>query len=316
MSGTSAEAGRFSRILGGLAEVLASWRFPVLALTVVTGVSLAMLAVLFIPDGDGALAAFAEDFKIWCFGYDPATGKLESAYVGVIAVQPPVIGLMVAVVWWRPLREGFARARRGVALWASAGLGIVVGAALLIALISPARADGELPFPAEEIRTAYTPPPVKLTRHDGTAFDLAAHRGKVVLVTAVYARCGMTCPTIMGQTKQAVASLSPEDRDDLRVVAITLDPEHDTVERLAALADAQDIAAPTFSLLTGPAAEVESTLDALQFARQKNPETGVIDHANLFLLVDREGRLAYRLSLGDRSQRWLESALRLLLRES
>lgn len=316
MSGTCVERTRFARVLGGLAEVLASWRFPVLALTVVTGVSVAMLAVLLVPAGDGALAAFAEDFKIWCFGYDPATGKLEAAYVGVVAMQPPVLGLVIALVWWRPLRDGFARARRGVALWASAGLGVVVAGAVLISLMSPARADGDLPFPAEDLRTAYTPPPVRLTRHDGAAFDLAALRGKVVLVTAVYARCGLTCPTIMAQTKQAVASLSPEERADLRVVAITLDPEHDTVERLAELANAQDVASPEFNLLTGPPAEVESVLDALQFARRKNSETGVIEHANLFLLVDRDGKLAYRLSLGDRSQRWLESALRLLLRES
>jgi len=60
---------------------------------------------------------------------------------------------------------------------------------------------------------------------------------------------------------------------------------------------------------------VEGVLDAMQIARQRDPETGVISHANLFLLVDREGRLAYRLGLGERQQRWLTSALRVLLNE-
>ncbi len=41
----------------------------------------------------------------------------------------------------------------------------------------------------------------------------------------------------------------------------------------------------------------------------------MIDHANLFLLVDRAGRIAYRLTLGERQQRWLTSALEFLLRE-
>ena len=53
----------------------------------------------------------------------------------------------------------------------------------------------------------------------------------------------------------------------------------------------------------------------MQVARKRDPETGVIDHANLFLLIDREGRLAYRLGLGERQQRWLTSALRVLLDE-
>jgi len=41
----------------------------------------------------------------------------------------------------------------------------------------------------------------------------------------------------------------------------------------------------------------------------------VIDHANLFLLLDRNGKVAYRLGLGDRQERWLASALRILLQE-
>ncbi|MNC96767.1 hypothetical protein D3C83_142260 [compost metagenome] len=60
---------------------------------------------------------------------------------------------------------------------------------------------------------------------------------------------------------------------------------------------------------------MESTLDALGVARTRDPETGVIDHANLFVLVDRDGRVAYRFTLGERQERWLVQALRLLLAE-
>jgi cytochrome oxidase Cu insertion factor (SCO1/SenC/PrrC family) len=70
-----------------------------------------------------------------------------------------------------------------------------------------------------------------------------------------------------------------------------------------------------YHLVTGDPAEVEPLLDRMQIARQRDPETGVISHANLFLLIDREGRIAYRLGLGERQQRWLTSALRVLLRE-
>ena len=56
-------------------------------------------------------------------------------------------------------------------------------------------------------------------------------------------------------------------------------------------------------------------LDRMQIARERDPDSGVISHANLFLLIDRDGRLAYRLGLGERQQRWLVSALRVLLGE-
>jgi cytochrome oxidase Cu insertion factor (SCO1/SenC/PrrC family) len=70
-----------------------------------------------------------------------------------------------------------------------------------------------------------------------------------------------------------------------------------------------------YHLVTGDPADVERLLDRMQIARQRDPETGVINHANLFLLVDRDGRIAYRFGLGERQQRWLTSALEILLRE-
>ncbi len=94
-----------------------------------------------------------------------------------------------------------------------------------------------------------------------------------------------------------------------------MDPETDSPEVLAQLAKNHGMDAPLFRLVTGEPAEVERVLDRMEIARQRDPETGVISHANLYLLIDRQGRVAYRLGLGERQQRWLVSALRVLLRE-
>ena len=60
---------------------------------------------------------------------------------------------------------------------------------------------------------------------------------------------------------------------------------------------------------------IEKALDAMDVVRNRNPDTGLIDHTNLFLLIDRDGRVAYRFGLGARQRQWLTSALRILLRE-
>ena len=99
-------------------------------------------------------------------------------------------------------------------------------------------------------------------------------------------------------------------------MAVTLDPEHDSPEVLAGLAEAHGLSAPLYQLLTGEPSEGERVLNEMSIARQRDPETGVIDHANLFLLLDRDGQVAYRLGLGERQERWLVSALRVLLREA
>lgn len=120
---------------------------------------------------------------------------------------------------------------------------------------------------------------------------------------------------IMAQAKAAVAALDKSQRQDLTIVGITLDPKNDTRERLAQMAEGQGVSAPLWNLVTGEPEKVERTLDLLSVSRSRDPKTGIINHSNLFILVDRSGRVAYHLTLGERQQQWLISALQVLLAE-
>lgn len=299
-------------MVAALQRFFGSWRFPLVGLTVGIATTALGAATLFWPPAPDALGQFAEDFRVWCFGYDPATGTIEWGYVGVFLVQPLVLCGIFAALWAGDLRR--LRAREA-APWLGLGLVVTVFvAAGLWASFEPSP-RGELPFPAEELRTSTDAPRFSLDAHDGTVVDLAGLRGKVVMVTGVYASCGNTCPMIMAQSRDAVAALTPAEREDVRVVAVTLDPAHDTPAVLAAMAEAQQVSAPTFRLLTGPVPAVEGALDAFGIERKRDHETGVITHGNVFALIDREGRVAYRFSLGERQKAWLASALRLLVSE-
>lgn len=304
-----------SSVLRALHVFMSSWRFPVTVLTVLVLASLASLAMLFVPAGDEGLAAFATEFKTWCFGYDPATGEIESVYAVMMVLDPLLLALVLVVVWWQPLRDlGRTGVRRAAGYVAVAAL-FVAGAASAFTLMGRADTSAELPFPAERLRTQHVPPAFELTDHAGAPTSLRDLEGRVVVLTGVYATCGNTCPMLLGQAKRAVAALTPEDRDDVTFVAITLDPERDTPERLAVMAEAQGVDAPLFRLCSGDPGVVNQLLDDLGVARERNPETGMIDHANLFLVLDRQGKIAYRFTLGDRQERWLASAIELLVRE-
>jgi protein SCO1/2 len=227
-----------------------------------------------------------------------------------------VLALVTAAIWSDTFREALARPRQSVP-WAVAGLGVVFASAVAMAAMQPeTRPQGELPFPADSLRTELRAPEVKLTNHRGQPVDLSELRGKVVVVTAVYASCGFTCPTILQQAKASLEELTPEERADVVVLGISLDAAHDSPEVLARLAEGQQLTGDGWHLLTGEPAVVEQTLLDLGFSWTKDPETGRIDHANLFMVVDRDGRIAYRLGLGERQQRWLVSALKTLLLET
>ena len=288
--------------------------FPAFALCLLILSELLLLALLFVPAGETGLGAFADEFRVWCFGYDPATGRLDWAYVIGMMGPPLLIGAVLVLFWFEPLR---ALLHHPAALVAPAGAAalLVAGAAGAFSLLGSTPDQGELPFPAEALRTAHQAPALRLINQVGKPVDLAQLQGKVVMLTGVYASCPHTCPLILAHAKRVIAELAPEERADLRVVAVTMDPAHDTPEVLAELAGMHGMQAPLYNLVTGDADEVESILDAMGISRKRDPETGVIDHANLFLLIDREGKIAYRLTLGDLQERWLASALKLLLRE-
>lgn len=302
--------------MNALDRLLASWRFPVFALSLLFFGTLALAAVLLVPAGDSALASFAEDFKTWCFGYDPATGEMETMYVVVMVAQPAVLGLIIAGLWWAPLRELGLRGIGRAVPWAVGGLLLVAGGAAVAGTIWKPTPDGELPFPAEALRTTHTPPAFTLTDQDGQSVSLADLRGRVVVLTGVYASCVHTCPGILQQVKIAVEGLDPAVRERVTVVAVSLDPENDTQEKRATLAGMHGLSAPTYRLVNGDVGEVNRVLDRLGITRSRDPDTGIIDHANLYAVVDIQGRIAYRFTLGERQARWLAVALDQLAREA
>jgi protein SCO1/2 len=295
-------------------NLLTGATFPAFALSLLACWVIFLIAMLLAPSSATGLGAFAEDFRIWCFGYDPATGRTEVAYVMSMIVPQFMIAGFIAYFWWEPLRELAKQPLRIARHFGAAAL-LVVAASVGFALTAEQSLKGALPFPAEELRTAYEAPQFALTNQLRETVGPAAFEGNVIVLTAVYASCPHTCPLILTQAKAAIAELSPEERADLRVIAVTMDPENDSPDVLQKLAENHGMESPLYNLVTGASADVEPLLDRMEIARQRDPETGIINHANLFLLIDREGRVAYRLGLGERQQRWLTSALRVLLRE-
>jgi protein SCO1/2 len=304
----------FSTRLEVFRNFLTGAGFPAFGLSLLACWVVFLIAMLLAPPSVSGLGAFAEDFRIWCFGYDPETGRTDLAYVMAMIVPQFMIGSLIAYLWWEPLRE-LARKPRIIARYLGVAALLVAGSSAGFTLSAGRAPSGEFPFPAEELRTAYEAPQFTLIDQDREAVSLAKFRGNVVILTAVYASCPHTCPVILNQAKAAIAELSPEEREDLRVIAVTMDPKSDSPDVLRGLAKNHGLESNLYHLVTGEPAEVERLLDRMQIARERDPETGVINHANLFLLIDREGRIAYRFGLGERQQRWLTSALEILLRE-
>lgn len=278
-----------------------------------------LLLTIFGPTGDGALGGFVRDFQQWCYQGDPRTGGVSWAAVSVMLLEPVMVVLVAVVLW----RDAVAQLRRPF-VWlrhlraGAVGLGVV--AAAIAGLVVYARADRAAdtlpPFPGDRIRVRLAVPDKPLVDQKGTPFRLADLRGQVVLVTGVYAACSTACPEIFKELRAVLGELSAADRAGLRVVALSLNPEYETTEIMDAMAGAQGLEFPEFRYVNGERPdEMRDLLKSLQFSVTRDPETGILNHANLFLLLDREGNIAFRFTLDPRHRAWLREGLLHLLRE-
>jgi protein SCO1/2 len=73
----------------------------------------------------------------------------------------------------------------------------------------------------------------QLTDHHGQPFTQENLKGKWTLIFFGFTHCPDICPTTMAAAARMYAALDEEERENLQVVLISLDPERDTPEQLA-----------------------------------------------------------------------------------
>jgi protein SCO1/2 len=307
---------RAERFVARATGFLSGGSFPAFSLCALVFYQVFVAIMAFAPEATGVWGDFLEDFRQRCFKFDPRGGWMELSSVWVMLAEPLPLQAIFVLVWRSQLRELWQRQRR--ALLPLAGSALLLVGAIAFSLLGLGRGQakpGELPFPADRLRSALPMPAFTLTNQDGRSVSLSDFKGKVVLVTAVYSTCTTTCPMMLTKIRTVLDQLTPEERQQMAVVAFSLNPESDTRELRAITSKIYGMKAPRFHFVSGVPAAVNALLDRLNVARTRDKETGQIMHSNLFFLVDRQGRIAYRLSLSQNEQSWLISALRVLLAE-
>src|SRR3954451_9997205 len=71
-------------------------------------------------------------------------------------------------------------------------------------------------------------PPLKLDNYLGQPVNIADYRGKAVLVTFIYDHCPDVCPLIVSNLHAAQNQMSDADRQQLQIIAVSVDPKGDT----------------------------------------------------------------------------------------
>ena len=155
------------------------------------------------------------------------------------------------------------------------------------------------------------PPPIdghvpdfELVDQRGETFTEEDMRGKVWVVGFVFTRCQSLCPPVSAAMIRMQEHIDRSRiADDVHLLTITVDPEHDTPEVLAGYADQLGAHLDSWSFVTGDASAIEAlVVGGFKLAiGEKKEEAGVFDiaHSSRLALVDRNGAIRGTYTIDD-----------------
>ena len=142
-------------------------------------------------------------------------------------------------------------------------------------------------------------PAFRLTDQLGQPFGSRELTGKIWVADFIFTACQAACPLLserMAEVGRRARHLGP----DFHLVSISVDPERDTPERLAAYAARYGANPISWSFLTGPQQAIQATVvDGFKVGAGKERSAGAdggagfweIFHGEKLVLVDRQLRI-------------------------
>ena len=141
-------------------------------------------------------------------------------------------------------------------------------------------------------------------------------KGKVVLLYFGYTFCPDICPTSLGFTSQALASLDKAELDKVQMLFVTVDPERDTLDKLKAYTAYFH---PSILGLSGTPEEIARVAKSYGavYAKQETGSAGgyVVDHSANTYVIAPDGGLFKSLDHGTPPAQVVE-AIRAAMKKS
>ena len=131
--------------------------------------------------------------------------------------------------------------------------------------------------------------PVTLTDAQGVKFDWREMAGQPVLVTMFYGDCASACPVLIESLQRTIAELQPKP-GSLKVLMVSLNPQHDTPASLGHLMHMHKIDAGVFRLaVAADEGQTRAMAAALQI-KYRQLDNGEISHNTRVSLLNASGQ--------------------------
>ena len=167
----------------------------------------------------------------------------------------------------------------------------LLGLALVLASVAPAAdSPAQTALKAGVLSPVMPAPQIALDGTNGKPINLAAYRGKVVLLAFGFSNCGEVCPITLATLAGARKKLGAEGAG-VQVVYVTVDPERDTAAQMKKYLASFD---PTFIGGVGTRAQIDAAQKSYGISSTKNVNADgsySIGHSSSIYMIDRAGGL-------------------------
>lgn len=133
----------------------------------------------------------------------------------------------------------------------------------------------------------------KWTNQHGNTMQLSDLKGRPVLLTMGYASCQFACPRLVSDLLAIEAKLTENEKEQLAVVFVSIDPERDTPEKLAAFFKQYKIDPSRWSGLRGSDDAVLELSVAIG-TRYRKLENNDFAHSNTLTLLSPTGEIVHQ----------------------
>lgn len=158
-------------------------------------------------------------------------------------------------------------------------VGVLVGATSIARPVRPSQHPRETPTPDGP-----------LLSHDGRSFAIERLIGKTVVLNFVFTSCPKVCPLQTQALRRVRRALPDRIRQRVHFVSISIDPERDTPEILAAFAARQGVDLAHWTFVTGSRTALAAL--ARNYSAQALPEGAApLDHRTEVRLIAADGKL-------------------------
>jgi protein SCO1 len=156
----------------------------------------------------------------------------------------------------------------------------------------PARASaraGPASFDGPTLSSPATAPPLRLRNYKGREVNLAAYRGKAVLLTFIYTHCHNECPLIASDLHEALGMLGPRSRE-VQVIGVSTDPKGDTPGSVRAFLAAHEMTG-RMQYLIGSRATLMPVWRAWHISASLPGGRDVVSHTALVYGISASGKI-------------------------